>query len=373
MFRVLHVMGCADAGGISTVVLNYYRFIDRTKIHFDIALTVDTVGQNAQALMDLGAEVFFVPLKSTGLGSFRKALTKLLQQGKYDAIHVHESETCYVALSVAKKMGIPCRIAHAHTSSPCRDLKNQLRRLSGCVLNYYYATTVIGCGQLAGERVFGKRNMTQPKAIVLPNAIDTVRFAYNERIRREVREELAVEDRYVIGMVGRLSEEKNIPYALELMSRVLKKVPNAVLVIAGNGPDESKIKTRIRELQLENNVIMLGRRGDVARLYQAFDLFIMPSFSEGYPLAAVEALASGLPVLLSSDITRELDFASGVQYLPLTNRNWWLSDVVYWQKGGDRTARQYEVAEHGLDIHDTVKLLEQVYLNTKNEQCGSKR
>lgn len=357
-------MGCADAGGISTVVLNYYRFIDRTKIHFDIALTVDTVGQNAQALMDLGAKIFFVPLKSTGLGSFRRALTQLLKQGQYDAIHVHESETCYVALGVAKKLGIPCRIAHAHTSSPFRGLKSELRRLSGCLLNYHYATRVIGCGKLAGERVFGKRNMRRPKAVVLPNAIDTVRFAYNERIRREVREELGVDGKYVIGMVGRLSEEKNTSYALELMPRVLEKLPNAVLVVAGNGPDESKIKSRIREMNLENVVVMLGRRGDVARLYQAFDLFIMPSFSEGYPLAAVEALASGLPVLLSDTITRELDFATAIQYIPLSDRTWWAAEIVNWQEIGDRTERQGEVAANGLDIHETVKLLERMYLNT---------
>ena len=193
MFRVLHLMGCADAGGISMVVLNYYRFIDRSKVHFDIALTVDTVGQNAQALMDLGAQVFFVPMKSMGLGAFRRALTKILKEGKYDAIHVHESETCYVALSVAKKLGVPCRVAHAHTSSPCGDLKSELRRQSGCLLNYHYATQVIGCGKLAGDRVFGKRNMQRPKAMVLPNAIDPERFSFNQRVRKEVREELGLE------------------------------------------------------------------------------------------------------------------------------------------------------------------------------------
>lgn len=364
MFRVLHIMGCADAGGISTVVLNYYRFIDRSRVHFDIALTVDTVGQNAQALMDLGAKIFFVPLKSHGLGSFRKALTRLLKEGNYDAIHVHESETCYVALSVAKKLGIPCRVAHAHTTSPCRDIKSELRRQSGCLLNYHFATRVIGCGKLAGERVFGKRNMQRPKALVLPNAIDTERFAFNERIRREVREELGVEGKYVIGMVGRLSEEKNTPYALELMTEVRKQIPNAVLVVAGNGPDEAKIKDRVRELNLEDVVVMLGRRGDVARLYQAFDVFIMPSFSEGYPLAAVEALASGLPVLLSDTITRELDFATAIQYIPLAERTWWVAEIVNWQQPGDRTERQGEVAANGLDIHETVKLLERMYLDT---------
>ena len=209
MVRILHIMGCSDAGGISSVVLNYYRFIDRSKIRFDIALTIPEVGQNGRALQALGADIHFLPLKSEGIGAFRNALLQLLEQNQYDAVHVHENETSYVALQVAKKAGIPCRLAHSHTSSPCEGLKSELRRLSGCVLNYHFATHVIGCGQLAGDRVFGKWNMRRSKALVLPNAVDTVRFAYNEQIRWEVRAELGVEDAFVLGMVGRLSEEKN--------------------------------------------------------------------------------------------------------------------------------------------------------------------
>ena len=136
MTQVLHIMACADAGGISSVVLNYYRFLDRTRIHFDIALTVPQMGQNAHALEDLGAGIFYLPLKSQGMKAFRDGLRALLRKKQYDAIHVHESETCYVALMVAKQMGVPIRIAHAHTCSPWEGVKGEIRRLSGCLLNY---------------------------------------------------------------------------------------------------------------------------------------------------------------------------------------------------------------------------------------------
>ena len=156
MYRVLHIMAGADAGGISSVVLNYYRVLDRTKIHFDIAVTTDMIGQNAAEMEKLGAKIYRLPLKSTGLKVFDSALTELLKSGNYQAVHVHENETSYVALRIAKKAGIPQRIAHAHTSSSYVSIKSEIRRLSGCVLNYYYATNVIGCGWLAGERVFAK-------------------------------------------------------------------------------------------------------------------------------------------------------------------------------------------------------------------------
>lgn len=367
MIRVLHVMACADAGGISAVVLNYYRFIDRTKIHFDIALTVPEAGQNALALQELGAQIHYLPLKSHGIKAFRTALEKLLREGQYDALHVHESETCYVALQVAKKVGIQCRVAHSHTASPWEGVKGELRRLSGCLLNYPVSTHVIGCGRLAGERVFGKWNMRRPKAMVLPNAIDTRRFAFNDRVRREVREELGIADNYVIGMVGRLSEEKNPVFGVELLPRVLEMCPDAVLVMAGNGPEEEKLKARIRELGLEARVGLLGRRADVERLYQAFDVFLLPSFTEGFPVAAVEAMASGLPVLMSDAVTRELEFGSAVEYLPLSVPERWLEALLRWRQDAGREQRQKEPAEHGLEIRDAVKKLESVYLPASGE------
>ena len=366
MLRILHVMGCSDAGGISSVVLNYYRFVDREKIHFDIALTVPEEGQNSRALRELGAEIFFIPLKSRDMEGFRRELSRLLTEGHYDGIHVHESETCYVALKLAKKLGIPCRIAHAHTSSPYEGMKGELRRLSGCLLNYPYASHVIACGTLAGNRVFGKHNMKRPGALVLPNAVDTEKLAFVPEVRAEMRRELGVEGKTVLGMVGRLSEEKNDLFPLKLLPELGKKHPDIVLLMAGNGPEEEKIRQEIRRLKLEENVRLLGRRGDVPRLLQAFDIFLLPSLHEGFPVCAVEALASGLPVLLSDTITRELDFAEGLQYLSLEKPEDWIRAVEAWTEDSGREQRQKQVRAHGLDLRDCAGMLQNIY----EEDCG---
>ena len=361
MIRVLHIMGCSDVGGISTVVLNYYRFIDRSRIHFDIALTVPEAGRNARALEALGARIHFLPLKSEGIGAFRRALAELLEKEQYDAVHVHENETSYVALQVAKKQGIRCRIAHSHTSSPYEGFKGEVRRLSGCFLNYPYASRVIGCGKLAGDRVFGSWNMRRPRAMVLPNAIDAQRFSFDPDIRREVREELGLHGKYVLGMVGRLSEEKNYPFALDMIHNIRKEIPECMLVIAGGGEEEEKLRSQIKDLNISDCVMLLGRRNDVDRLYQAFDLFLLPSFHEGFPVAPVEAMASGLPVLLSAAVTRELEFGSAVEYLPLDDLQQWCTAVHRRKDDSGRETRQAEVKAAGLDIRDTARLLEQVY------------
>ena len=361
MLRVLHVMGCSDAGGISSVVLNYYRFLDRSRIHFDIALTVPTAGQNAHALEKLGAKIYFIPLKSQDMEGYRRELTRLLVEGHYDALHDHEDETCYVGLRLARKLGIPCRIAHSHTTSPHEGLRGELRRLSGCLLNYPSATHVIGCGRLAGERVFGKFNMRRPRALVLPNAVDCRRFAFDPRIRQEVRRELGAEDHFVIGMVGRLSEEKNPGYGIRILPEILKKIPNALLVMAGNGPEAEKLEEEVKRLHLEGSVKLLGRRSDVERLYQAFDLYLLPSFTEGFPVAAVEALASGLPALLSDTITKELSAFTAVTYLPLSRPEEWAQAAADWRGDENRALRQKEVEENGLDIRKCAGILEQIY------------
>lgn len=362
MIRVLHIMACADAGGISAVVLNYYRFIDRTKVHFDIALTVPEAGQNVHLLQELGAEVFFLPLKSqSGLKVFREALEQLLRKGNYQALHVHESETCYVALQVAKKLGIPCRIAHAHTASPYEGIKSELRRLSGCLLNEPVATHLLSCSKLAGDRVFGKWNMKRSKALMLPNAVDTRRFAFNEQIRREVRKELQVEDKYVLGMVGRLSEEKNFPFALDLFAVIRQSHPDCVLVIAGNGDQEERLRKQISSLGIEDCVKMLGRRADVDRLCQAYDVYLLPSFHEGFSISVLEALASGLPAIVSDTVPHEFDFASAIHFLPLKDPNIWIEEIMRYRNDSGRTERQHEPRANGYDIRDTAGILEAIY------------
>lgn len=361
MYRVLHIMAGADAGGISTVVLNYYKYIDRKKIHFDIAITTDMVGQNGKRLKELGCNIYFLPLKSKGINKFKKSLRELLNDEHFDAIHVHENETSYIALSVAKKIGIKKRIAHAHTTSPTDSLLGEIRRLSGCVLNDYYATNLIGCGKLAGERVFGKKNMKKRQNFILPNAIETEKFHFNSKVRENIRKELDVENKYVIGMVGRLDYQKNQDFILKIMDIIHNKNNNVVLLLVGNGPDEDKLKKVIEEKNMNNYVKLLGRRSDVEELYMGFDLFVMPSLSEGFPVAAVEAITSGLPTLLSNNITNELSFSKLIKYLPLDS-NEWINAILRCEINNCREESKKNIKEHHLDILDTSKILENIYL-----------
>lgn len=364
MYQVLHIMGDADVGGMSTVVLNYYKYIDRHKIHFDIALTGVQPGRNGKKLEELGSNIYCIPMKSDGLKEYKKALRKLLETKKYDAVHVHENETSYVALGIAKKAGVKKRIAHSHTSAPTYNFKQEMRRLSGCILNYFYATDLVACGQLAGERVFGKK-MRSRKACVLPNAVETDRFLYNADVRKKMRGKLGVENNYVIGMVGRLSEEKNHGFALKIMREVHLKMDEAILILLGDGEERGWIENEIKMNDMEEYVKLAGSRNDVSDFYQAFDMCILPSVHEGFPMVAVEALAAGLPLLLSDTVTDEFKFSSAVKYLPVSSADIWVKELldVGYSNDDIRRLRGWEVVKNGYDVQGTAGKLESIYLS----------
>ena len=361
MYNVLHVLTGED-GGITTVVKNYYKYIDKEKIHFDVACTTEIEGNDISVLKDMGVDVYHLPMKSREYRDYVKELKRLLHTKKYDAIHVHENETSYIALAIAKRCSIKNRIAHSHTSSPSNTFYAEIRRCMGIVLNYYYATCLIGCGRLSGERVFGKRNMKRRKAIILPNAIDSEKFKYNEDVRNEVRRELGITNQFLVGFVGRLSPEKNHIYALNIIRELRKVLPNAFLIIVGDGDEKETVSDYIDAHNMSRYVKLLGKRTDVERLYQAFDALILPSIHEAYPLVVVEAMSSGLPILLSANITDEFSFGAAVHYVELGSDDEWIEILKHFSEDKNRLKRLEEVKANGLDIKNTVAILENVYL-----------
>lgn len=358
--RILHIMGSADVGGVATVVYNYMSYMDQGSYQFDIALKGHKPGVMGKKMMERGAQFYELPLKHKNIREYQTKLFELLNKEEYDAIHVHESSTSYVSLEVAKKCGIRCRIAHAHTTSYATSLSKKMVILSGRILNALYATTLIGCGVEAGNDIFGKSNMRSKKGIVLPNAINVERFSFDERERDVIRKEWNAENRYVIGMVGRLSDQKNPLFALEIIHDLRKYFKDFVFIMVGSGELEEEIKDFCKKNRMENYVRLLGVRTDIERIYQGLDICIMPSLFEGFPVVAVEAMASGLPILLSNMITSELKFGKHVIYLPLEKEKW--IDILKKKVVNNyRETGSIEVKTNGYDIRDTVRLLEKIY------------
>ena len=354
--RILHIMGSADYGGIPSVVYNYMTHIDRDKYHFDFALNTEP-GYLGREMMKMGASFYKLPLRSRGLKKHEDALTEILKSQHFDAIHVHSSTTSYVDLRIARKMGIKCRIAHAHTTPICSSAKSKLRKYSGWIFNRVYATTMMACSKQARNAVFGAWDW---KTMILPNAIDTERFRFNHETRHSIRKKLGLEDKYVIGMVASFSPLKNHRFALEVFDELRKKDDSFMMVLVGDGPTYMSSIRYCAGHGLEKQVLFLGKRQDPEIFYNAFDVCVFPSFTEGFSIAGLEAITSGLPLMLSEQVPRELDFGEKVSYLPLEKSRW--VDALLLKPVNLQRENAYKaVAEEGYDINDTVHLLEEIY------------
>ena len=365
MVKVLHIFSEADIGGVSAVVLNYFSHIDRDRISFDVALTSREAGRNGEKMKALGANVFFLPLKSEGVAEYKKKLGKLLEKGRYGAVHVHENETSYVALSVAKKYGVPVRVAHMHSAYPANGAYMKLRRLSGRLLNKRYATHLAACGRFSGEVMYGKGFKPDGKRyFIIPNALDLEKFSFDPGARERVRAEMGLTDSFVMLCAGRLAPEKNVTFAVDAAKKVKESVPCAALIIAGDGDEKTKIEEKIRREGAQDFVTLCGRVDDMPSLYSAADVLLMPSLYEGFPVVAAEALACGLPCILSDNVTDELSFSPQVMRISLY-ADVWAKETAEFARAERASGDKELLARHGLDIRKAVRSLEDIYLCRK--------
>ena len=160
--------------------------------------------------------------------------------------------------------------------------------------------------------MFGKHKFT-----VIPNVIQTDKYRFDPVIRKRVRQDMSVQDKLIIGTVGRLAEQKNPFFAIDVFAYFLKNFPDAEYWWIGSGPLQEKVKDYVEEKNLSDRVKLLGSRNDVLELYQGMDVFFLPSLFEGLPLTGIEAQAMGLPMVVSDTVTDEMVYTDLVDYIAL--------------------------------------------------------
>ena len=302
--RILNLFTIMDRGGAETMVMNYYRHIDRTKVQFDFLVHREQPGAYEDEIRLMGGRIYrMCPVYPQNFARYRRDIQIFFQEHpEYKIVHSHMSELGYFALKEAAKQGIPVRICHAHNAPHGFDMKTIMR-------TYFkkrmmpYLTHLFMCGLESGRWLYGKQN--ESRFIMLNNAIDAAAYTYAPAKRMRMRRELGIADELVIGHVGRFNPQKNHPFLLAIFAALLNKEPNAVLLLVGGGEDMPKIQAKTQKLGIADHVRFLGIRSDVADLMQAMDVFAFPSLYEGLGIALIEAQASGLPCIVSDTIPPE--------------------------------------------------------------------
>lgn len=335
MIRILQCVNDMHRAGLETMIMNYYRHIDRSKIQFDFLTHRPYRSDYDDEIEAMGGKIYYAPrLYPQNYPAYFRYMKKFFKEHpEYKVIHSHIDSMSYLPLLAAKKAGVPIRIAHSHNTSIDRDwkylLKQYYRLRITSVANVYFA-----CGREAGEFLFPGK-----KSVYIPNAIEVAKFLYNEEIREKKRNELGWGGRFVVGHVGRLSYQKNHKFLINIFREIYAVDSTALLVLVGIGEKELEIKKQIVSLGLDNNVLFLGNRSDVNELYQGMDVFVMPSFFEGIPVVGIEAQFSGLPCIFSDKVPDQVKFSSKVNFLSLdTNPKEWAETVL-----------KYKTVKRGLD------------------------
>ena len=367
--KVLHFAPGFLYGGIESRLLDWYSYIDRSKVKFDLLKQSNNCNDTPliAKFRKLGGEVYNIP-RFTPRNFIKYALEISLffkeHQGEYDVVHSHSLSTGFFVMYYAKKYGVKKRILHSRTSKTDgsfikRNTNNLLKSLA-CL----YATDYFACSKLAGYWGFGRDRMDNNKVRQMKNGVQLSKFEFNVDVRKQTRIELGVDDKFVIGNVCRLTEAKNFPFILNLFSQLLQVEPNAILLIVGDGPLLEAITKKTIELSIENSVIMCGRKENVAKYYMAMDVLFSPSLWEGFPGTILEAQASGLPCIISSTITEEIKMSDNLLQMDLDRSvDTWIKEIVNF-KNQDRKTDVIEIIRaKGYDSEQVVKELQQYYLD----------
>ena len=321
MIKILQVLGTRPSGGVGAFLYNYHQYIDKSKLQFDYLMFNDTQnGSYDEKVKILGANVYVLPaLKHKRIFKLTKLLDKFFAEhaNEYKIVHLHSANLAFLVLRIAKKYGIKVRIIHAHATVYSdkywwKALRNKILWKFGLK----YATDYFACSKPAGEFYYGKEALKSGVIKVVPNAIDLEKYKFDKNIRKKVRAELNIENKFVVGHIGRMSPPKNQIFLLKVFAEVKKKQDNAILIMVGDGPLRKELEKEILKLGLTDSVILVGVRDDVPQLLMAMDVFLLPSLFEGLGIVAIEAQASGLKCIMSDVIPKETN-VGGAEYLSL--------------------------------------------------------
>lgn len=373
--RILHVLGGTGAGGAESRIMDLYRQMDKTKIQFDFLVhssavkrAKDDVSKREPQFFDeeiykMGGHIYVLPkFKVYNYFTYRRAIRAFFaKHHEFRVVQGHMTSTASIYLPLAKKAGIPVTVAHSRNAGVEKGLKGTATKILRKNL-YRIADKCFACSYLAGVDVFGKAWVEAGNVKIIHNAIDARKFTYQSDVRAAVREKLGIEGKLALGHVGRFDTQKNHPYLIDVFAELVRMREDAVLILLGDGPDRKKMEEKCDELGIRDKVFFLGVQRRPEDYYQAFDIFLLPSFHEGLPGVLVEAQAAGLPCLVSDSVTKEAKATELVTYLSIDQPAKVWAEEIMTRADYERKDTYKELAESGFDVKTQVEGYRKFYL-----------
>lgn len=309
MKRVLQVYPVLNNAGTEMVMMNWYRELVKYGIQFDFL--VQGKGALDEEILRMGGKIYYLS-NDNRKKYYRDLISFFSNHPEYKIVHTHTHKEMGDVLRAAKKMNIQCRIAHSHNArTDIGSIGSFIKKFKSIPIKRN-ATHYFACSLDAGRWLFPYKNINIE---IIHNGIDVDKFTFNNECRDRMREQLKIKNsERVICHVGRFAEEKNHEYLIDIFKNIVDIDSNVKLILVGEGPLLDKIKQKVKELDICNNVLFLGNRTDVNQILNVSDLFLFPSKHEGLGIVLIEAQVNGLPCIVSNNIPNEADMNINLFY-----------------------------------------------------------
>lgn len=368
MIKVLQVGFTSNLGGIEMLIMNIYRNINREKIQFDFLDDCHGI-YYADEIELLGGKIIKIPTRREDYIQYRKKLKSLMKSGEYNYVHCNCLAVANIDIAkYAYKYGKTKVIIHSH-----QDMK--LRHLESEILHRYNRNWLknkdiirLACSEQAARWIHGDSVTEKGKVIYIHNAIEVDNFKYEQEVEKKYRKEFGLENKFVVGCVGRFAYQKNYEFLAEIFSEIRKKNKTAVLVCVGDeGGMKEIVLEKFKKLKVMDSLRLLGIREDVAQIMQMFDVFVLPSRWEGLGIVYIEAQAAGVQTFASDVVPKEAKVTELLHYISLKKSpEVWAREILKYENGYVKRDTTEEIKKKGYNIQTITKRLEDIYLNNKN-------
>ncbi len=361
--RIGMYIGKWVGGGVEAVVMNYYKNIDRNKIQFDFICDDDSTNIPYEEIEKLGGKVIIVPPYQK-LIKFHKEFKRICKENNYKIVHSNANVLSVFPLFAAKYAGVPVRIAHSHSTTNRTEWKKNLLKQVLKPFSKVFANTYFACTEHAGRWLFGNKAFDKGKVLVVNNGIDVDSYSFNEKVRKEKRNELKLKDTdIVIGHIGRFVKQKNHEFLIDIFNELYKENNNYKLMLIGQGPLQDEMKQKVKDLGIEAAVMFLGQKNDANKYYQAMDLFLFPSLYEGLGMVFVEAQSAALPSVASTEVPVIAQVSDRACFIGLDQPIKVWTDKIKEVINQERKVDLKRVKDAGYDIVTEANKLQQKYID----------
>lgn len=356
MIRVF-VIGMSDEkGGVEAYIQNLCGEMDCEKY--------EIIYQWPEMTID--GKTWICPRNRHNYVKYASFWRRFFRENHFDVLYLNTCDVVSIdCLRFAKAAGIPVRILHSHSSGNQQALQRKMslfHRLSekkSRKVLHRYATHLFACSKVAGDWMFDGRTYQ-----IIQNGIRLSKYRFDENARLRLREAYGYGDELLIGIIGRISPQKNPNFSVQVLNEVFARESRARAVFIGDGECRKETEDAVKAYGLNDKIRFVGAVDNVHEWMSVIDCMLMPSLFEGLPFALVEAQAEGLRCVVSSAVSREANLTGLVEYVGLEeDLSIWAGKILDACKISRRPDTRQKLTEAGYSIENTAKVVREILEN----------